>query len=495
MNLRTPGADDPLWDAAPWLEPLRSVPANGTWPRLMSPPHPRAVGTYGPELLEQFRSRHGGKAMRWWQQLAAFRILEHDADGYLVWMEYLVTVARQLGKSYLLRELALWRMRHGADRWGEQLVLHTGKDMGIVRTVLRPAIAWAVAEGWNVSRNNIEPGISTLPHMEGSVWIIKAKDSVYGQGSGNPMVDEAWDVAGSVVDEGALPTMVEQESPQLGLWSTAHRRATGLVLQRRRTALEQLDSPRRLLLLEWSAPEDMDRGDRRGWRMASPHWTEQREILVGDAYARVLRGESVDPEEPDPLASFDAQWLNRWPAVNLQLVEDPDEKVATEEQWEACLDPDVEPDPGKLLVVAVEDDLGRGAAAAAAALTADGRVVCGGHRFGTLREAVDWAEDTAEGVDDALLLVGASLLEDPELGELELVTEPAGSRETRAALPALRSLVRGGRLVHDGGPDVTASVLGARVPPNVTGDAMLVRADALMRCVAWTVHRAHRERW
>jgi hypothetical protein len=29
----------------------------------------------------------------------------------------------------------------------------------------------------------------------------------------------------------------------------------------------------------------------------------------------------------------------------------------------------------------------------------------------------------------------------------------------------------------------------------VTGDAMLIRGDALLRCVAWTVHRAHRERW
>ena len=146
-------------------------------------------------------------------------------------------------------------------------------------------------------------------------------------------------------------------------------------------------------------------------------------------------------------------------------------------------------------MIAVEDDLGRGAAAAAAALTADGRVVVGGWTFGALRDAVDWCEDTAEGVPDVLLLAGASILEDPELEELELAVEPVGSRETRAALPGLRSLVRAGRLAHDGAEGVTASVLGARVPANVTGDAMLVRADALLRCVAWAVHRAHRERW
>jgi hypothetical protein len=494
-TIRTPGPDDPVWDEAPWLDRFRNVPADATWPRLMSLPHPDAVGTYGQELCDQFASRHDGRQLRWWQQLAAHRILEHDTEGRLVWMEYLVTVARQVGKSWLLRELAIWRLRHGTERWGDQLVLHTGKDMGILRTVLRPAQAWATGQGWNVSRNNIEPGISLLPHMEGSVWLIKAKDAVYGQGSGNPMVDEAWDVPGPVVDDGLLPTMAEQTSPQLGLWSTAHRKATGLVLERRRTALEQLPAPRRLLILEWSTPADIDRGDRSGWRMASPHWTDQREQLIADAYARVMRGESVDPEEPDPIPSFDAQWLNRWPAVHMRAGEDPDERLATEEEWEACADEGAAPDPRRLLVVAVEDDLGRGAAAAAASLTSDGRVVIGGHWFTTLREAVDWAEDTADAAEDVLLLAGASITEDPELEDLDVPVEPAGSRETRAGLATFRQLARSRRLAHDAGSEVTRSVLDARVPPNVTGDAMLVRGDALLRCVVWTVHRAHRERW
>jgi hypothetical protein len=181
--------------------------------------------------------------------------------------------------------------------------------------------------------------------------------------------------------------------------------------------------------------------------------------------------------------------------VHVRAVQDPDELVATEQEWTDCLDPDAQPDAGQLLVLAVEDDLGRGAAAAAAARTADGRVVIGGHTFATLREAVDWCEDTADGLDDVLLLAGASITDDPELAELELPVEPAGSRETRAALPTLRILVRAARLAHDGADGLAASVLGARVPPNVPGDAMLIRGDALFRCVAWCVHRAHRERW
>jgi hypothetical protein len=290
---------------------------------------------------------------------------------------------------------------------------------------------------------------------------------------------------------------VEQESPQLGLWSTAHRRATGLVLERRRAALEQITQPRRLLLLEWSAPADVERGDVAGWRMASPHWTPQRQALIQDAHAKVLRGESVDPEEPDPVASFDAQWLNRWPAVDL-LGDDADSILATQEQWEALQDADAAQSEDALLVLAVEDDLGRGACAAAAALTPDGRIVVGGYRFPTLREAVDWCEDLGLAAQDAVLLAGASILDDPELETVELPAESVGGTEFRAALPLLRTLVRTGRLAHDGGQDVTQAVVPARVQTSQGGAAMLVKgtdSTALLRCLAWAAQRAHRERY
>jgi hypothetical protein len=97
-----------------------------------------------------------------------------------------------------------------------------------------------------------------------------------------------------------------------------------------------------------------------------------------------------------------------------------------------------------------------------------------------------------------VLLAGASILDDPELETVELPAESVGGTEFRAALPLLRTLVRTGRLAHDGGQDVTQAVVPARVQTSQGGAAMLVKgtdSTALLRCLAWAAQRAHRERY
>lgn len=536
--LQVPGPADPVWDACPWLDDLREVPPEGSWPRLMTLPHPRAVGSYGAEVDAQYRQRNR-RDLRWFQRLVNRRVLEHDEDGRLVWLIYLLTMARQLGKSTDLRELMDWRTRQ-TGRWGTQVVLHTGKDLAIVQEVMLPAMVSAERAGhpvswvngkWELERRAPQPmGVCgtcggeelpddapVCPECKGAGevpvgdpvsgrWVCRSFRAVYGYASSNPVVDEAWKVPPRAVNDGVYPLMVEQTSPQLGLVSTAHPEATGLMLDRRAEAIAELFDPQHLLLLDWSGlagrhgrGDGPDLDDRNRWRQASPHWSRQRETLIAGALKSARSGGS-DPEDPDPIGSFRCQWLNQWPQ-DVEVTADPDERVATVEEWQACLDPAATPGPHRPVVLAVEDDLGRGAAAAAASLTDDGRVVVGGWTFGTLRDAVDWCEDTAALSEDAVLLAGASLcgsLEtpmDPELEGVDLTVEPAGSAETRSGLPQLRALVRGGRLAHDGAEDVTRAVLTARTPTSVTGGAMLLRdVGALARCVAWAVQRAHRDR-
>ena len=72
----TPEPTSADWDACPWLAPLLDVPAEATWPRLMSPPHPDAVGSYGAEAVAWIADVRG-VTLRWWQTLAVYRLLEH----------------------------------------------------------------------------------------------------------------------------------------------------------------------------------------------------------------------------------------------------------------------------------------------------------------------------------------------------------------------------------------------------------------------------------
>src|SRR4029077_19219670 len=100
-------AGDRRW-RVDWLAELVDVPADGGWARLMTVPHRRATGSLGAEFAAWSEAREG-RGLRWWQRLVAARLLETDRDGRLVWETATLSTARQVGKSWLLRELCLWR--------------------------------------------------------------------------------------------------------------------------------------------------------------------------------------------------------------------------------------------------------------------------------------------------------------------------------------------------------------------------------------------------
>src|SRR5262245_47786932 len=242
-------AADRRW-RVPWLRGLRRPPANAVWPRLMTVPHPRAAGSLGREFIAWAEQR-SGRELRWWQRLVATRALEVDDQEQLVWETIVLSMARQLGKSWLLRELLFWRIHQG-ERFGEpQDVLHTGKDLAVCKEVQRPARVWAKARTatYKVREVNGQEEIELLD--DGSRWMLRAKEAVYGYSASLAAADEAWKVKASSIEEGIVPTMVARLQPQLLLVSTAHRLATSLMLERRRVALEELESGDGDLLIEW----------------------------------------------------------------------------------------------------------------------------------------------------------------------------------------------------------------------------------------------------
>jgi len=482
------GMLDPRWDV-PWLRGLRRPPADATWPRYMTVPHPRAAGSLGPSFI-RWAEKRTGRRLRWWQRLAATRLLEVDAAGRLVWEAAVMSVARQCGKSWLLRELCLWRMHQG-KRFGEsQLVLHTGKDIAVCTEIQRPARIWARQrpDTYQVRERNGAESIELL--ADRSRWTLRAREAVYGYSVNFAAVDEAWKVRASSIDEGLTPTMVERAQPQLLLISTAHRLATTLMLGRRLLALNNLETGEGDLLLEWSPPEHTELEDVDGWRQASPHWTPKRERLIRTQLDALRAGEIEDPEEPDPEASFRAQWLNQWPR-RLSVPPGDLEDLLPSGLWAGLAESGLT-STGPL-VVALEDEFGRGAAVGVVAALEDGRFEVDAQPFADWDAAVGYVARLAAWRDISNLLVGASMLDRlPADGSLPRV-EAAMSKQTAAGLSVFRDLVAAGRIVHD----VTTSELDeglaqCKVRESPSGLQIARGPRALIKALVWAVGAAHR---
>lgn len=482
-------ADDPRW-RVPWLQPFLKVPKDATWPRLMTIPHPRAVGSLGPEFIRWAEDRTGCK-LRWWQRLVATRMLEVDGKGRLVWESVLWSTARQVGKSWLLRELCLWRIQQGERFGGPQDVLHTGKDLAICKEVQRSARYWAKARGaeYKVREVNGQEEVEFL--QDGSRWMLRAKEAVYGYAASVGAVDEAWKVRASTVEEAITPTMAEREQAQLWLLSTAHRLATSLMLTRRQVGLAGLEIGDGDLLLEWSAPHGAALDDVDAWRLASPHWTPQRERLIRKRLEAMAAGEVEDADEPDPVESFKAQWLNQWPRVRA-VEAGKTEALLPDGLWQSLAVPEVQ--TYGPVFVAIEDDFGMGAAVAAVARMDDGRLEVDGW----LRD--DWDTAIADVIQLGALRkirefhVGASLMDRiPTDGSLPRA-RPAAGVQTRTGLALFRDLAVNGQLVHDATThDVDQAMLQAQVREALTGLFLVARGPThLVKAAVWAIQAAHK---
>jgi hypothetical protein len=481
------GPDDKRW-RVPWLRGLRQPPADAAWPRLMSVPHRRAVGSLGPEFVRSAEER-SGRSLRWWQRLAATRMLEIDDQDRLVWETVLLSMPRQLGKSWLLRELCLWRIHQGG-RFGEpQDVLHTGKDLAVCKEVQRPARVWAKARPeFKVREVNGQEEIELLE--DGSRWMLRAKEAVYGYSVSLAAADEAWKVRASSIEEGLEPTMVEREQPQLLLVSTAHRLSTTLMLGRRKLALEGLELGEGELLIEWSAPLEADLDDVSVWRHASAHWSGRREHTIRKQLEAARSGTLEDPEEPDPVASFRAQWLNQWP----RRVTEPSggtEALLPAGLWADRAEAGVA-STGPIWV-ALEDDYGLGAAVAAVGKLPDGRLEVDAWACPDWDTAVVELQRLAGHRPVKQLLVGASLIDRVPAGTAP-VPSAAGGTQTRTGLALLRDLAVGGQLVHDVTTfELDEALTVAQVREAPTGLFLIARGPThLIRALVWAVGAAHR---
>lgn len=470
------------WDAESlnqfvWLQPLTKFPDNAAPPLAMTPPHAEAVGSYGEQAIKWIQQTQKIR-LRWWQKLAITRQLEHRADGSLCWRTVVESCPRRAGKSVRIRGMALWRLAH-AELIGEvQTVVHCGNDLPICREIQRGAWRWAEAEGWTVTRAN---GKEAIENPDGSRWLVRSQDGVYGWDAGLAVVDEGWDVKPDTVSEGLEPAMLEREWAQLHLTSTAHRRATSLMKQRISDALSTDDGE--TLLMLWAAPPGADLGDVATWKAASPHWSEDRRKMIAGKYEKALIGE-VDPDadDPDPMEGFAAQYLNIW-RLRAKRREVGDALV-TEATWEA-LRADLsasQPDS-----VAVEGWTDSGVSVARAWRTGDTVTV-------TAEDFPDVASAAAQvklWTLKSAVAVGTSLATDPAWQGMRI--KPT-SGPTRTAVADLARLLTDGVLRHAESDHLTAQVLALRTSPSPDGLRLrsTTRADAVKAAV-WAATAARQK--
>ena len=472
----------------PWLAPYLTPPPEGTWPRFMSAVHPEATGSYGPAFIAWCAER--GQPFRWWQQLTACRVLEHRADGSLVWGEWLLTLARQGGKSVLLRWLALWRL-HRAGLIGEpQLVLHVANTLTNAASVARPALAWARINGARVWESNARTGCRI---SDGSEWLVVAPKNAYGQSAGLVLVDEAWQILPQVIENGVEPTQVERMQPQLALLSTADPEATALFVDRRLDALAGSAA----LILEWSAPPWLDPGDPVGWRMASPHWSAQREALVAEKYGRAARGRSSRGlTELDPMASFRCQWLNQWPdraAADLargdEVLVDPGTWADLQARGTEIVGP---------ITFAMDDWAGLSTAVVAAGRTATDTIVVEAYELADRGLAWDWVLGNAARHPDSCLVVGRNVSHDRQVEGAGIPVDVAdtGGSGTKAALAMLRQVVNRRGLTWEGADALQQQVDACRVATDRSGGLRIVSQARchLVRAAAMAVGAVERSR-
>ena len=472
---------DPVW-RVPWLAGLLDdIPAEASLPRLMTVPHPRATGSFGREASEMARQRWGLR-LRWWQELAITRALEHDGDGRLVWPEVVESTPRRAGKSVGVRVGSLWRI-HQAERFGEaQLVMFTGKDLPICKEIHRKAWPWALGtEGALVRRTNGQEELEVADAFGGSRWIVRGQEAVYGYDVTVGRVDEAWAVPLRVVDDGLEPAMLERVDPQLHLTSTAHRKATGLMLSKIGRGERELGSPDGLLLMLWGADPAADVADRRVWRAASPFWSDHRLELMERKFRQAMSGEMDpdDPDESDPLESFKAQYLNIWPARRSAR-----NGVFARDVWDGWAVPGGWPDGVPAGVVAVESALnGDGLAVARAARLPGGRVVVQAVHVSDLAAMRGLVESWRAG--GALVRVGKSIA---GLMSYEWHAQPLTSDRFAEATAAFLDACRSGECGHVAGPDLDGQMGQMRVKGIGQGAVLTAKTPVhVARSAVWAV--------
>jgi hypothetical protein len=400
-----------------------------------------------------------------------------------LWRTVVVTVARQNGKSTLMRALV-------AD------ALIRGQTVGVLsalRSVGRETLFDPVTDAFtgrnlrdlfdsHAIRANGQESL-TLRATGGRLVMPSASEKgAHGYSLDLAIVDEAWAMRDYRVPQAITPTQIARPDPQLWIVSTA---GTAESLWLRELVEAGRAGADRVALFEWSAPAELDASDVDAWAAANPAMGETIGIdELAHAWATSTSAESR--------SEFERAHLNRWTAGV--------EAIIPAEAWRACLA--VELAIGPELVFGVDVALDRSQASIVAAGVVGERVLV---ELVAIRPGVDWLPGVLATLRErwapaAIVAHEAgparSLVE--ELREAGQSVEAYNAGAYVAACQVFFDLVIEGRLAHRGQVelDEAARVVGRRRSGDswAFGRAASAADISAIVAAALAAHRASRPR-
>ena len=340
--------------------------ASKTKPKLLGALEPRLHTpwlkgeTRGGEIAEL--AERIGQPLLPWQRLLLDDMSVVDENNMFIKKSSLVLLARQSGKSHMMR----MRMLAGLFCFGEEniLMMSSQRKMAIrsleimVMIVERNDFLLKQVKGGKIDtawrRTTGNEGL----HLENGnrIEVIAANsDSARGLTADVLWIDELREVGEAAMDASKSTTLTRPNSQRFYTSNAGSAESEVLIHMRERSMMKP---PRSLGFYEYSAPENCDIWDRSAWAMANPSLG----ILISEeAIEETIATSTVVAARTETLCQF----------VNTGLT-----SPWTPGSWEDLADKDMQMNPGMTVMFAFDVDphTRRSASLVAGALLPDGRI-------------------------------------------------------------------------------------------------------------------------
>ena len=207
-----------------------------------------------------------------WQRHVLDALLSYDAQGQWCNHKALISVARQNGKTVLMKAILGWYLsEHLAKEKQPQTIITTAHELVLAVSLfqdLAPVLKdkFGAKIKWSYGRNELQIG----PHR----WLVRAATSSAGHGQSTSLllIDECWGVSQDALDVGLMPTQRAQKNPLCIMLSTAGVESSTAMLRWREQGLRGIDEgiDTGIYFAEYSPDPSQDPMTPEAWRMANP---------------------------------------------------------------------------------------------------------------------------------------------------------------------------------------------------------------------------------